>query len=57
MSVTKMTTLDSSSATPATFVNPYAGHGLLSEKEQKVLGEYARLAATIKRVSLSIELQ
>jgi DASH complex subunit DAD3 len=32
------------------FVNPYAGHRMLSEKEQEVLGEYARLAATIKRV-------
>lgn len=39
----------------APFVNPYAGHRLLSEKEQEVLGEYARLAATIKRVSQDTE--
>lgn len=45
-----------SSALPADSVNPYAGHRLLSEKEQQVLGEYARLAATIKRVSMSIPL-
>lgn len=39
--------------TSALAVNPYAGHRLLSDKEQQVLGEYARLAATIKRVSIS----
>jgi hypothetical protein len=32
--------------------NPYSGHRLLSEKEQEVLGEYARLAGTIRRVSV-----
>lgn len=31
--------------------NPYSGHRLLSEKEQEILGEYARLAGTIRRVS------
>ncbi|PWN37468.1 DASH complex, subunit Dad3 [Meira miltonrushii] len=30
--------------------NPYSGHRLLSEKEQEVLGEYARLAGTIRRI-------
>ncbi|KAN0059938.1 hypothetical protein ACQY0O_007911 [Thecaphora frezii] len=33
------------------FINPYAGHRGLSETEQELLGEYARLAATIHRVS------
>lgn len=32
------------------FVNPYAGHRLLDAREKQVLGEYARLAATMKRV-------
>ncbi|KDN49939.1 hypothetical protein K437DRAFT_267365 [Tilletiaria anomala UBC 951] len=35
----------------AAFVNPYLGHRNLSETEQQVLGEYARLAATIARIA------
>ncbi|PWN90050.1 hypothetical protein FA10DRAFT_301333 [Acaromyces ingoldii] len=33
------------------FTNPYTGHRLLNSTEQEVLGEYARLAGTIKRIS------
>ena len=36
---------------PKPYVNPYAGHRALSEHEQELLGEYARLADTIRRVS------
>ncbi|UZJ51213.1 hypothetical protein CBS101457_000533 [Exobasidium rhododendri] len=46
-----------SRAAPSIFINPYAGHRMLSGKEQEVLGEYARLAATIKRITaLSLSL-
>lgn len=37
--------------------NPYSGHRLLSEKEQEVLGEYAKLAGTIRRVSVIVEMK
>lgn len=37
---------------PKPYVNPYAGHRALSEQEQELLGEYARLADTIRRVSV-----
>lgn len=39
--------------TPAkpTFQNPYEGHRSLAPKEQQLLGEYARLAATVRRVA------
>ncbi|CCF51557.1 hypothetical protein NDA11_003116 [Ustilago hordei] len=33
------------------YINPYAGHRALSEHEQELLGEYARLADTIRRVA------
>ncbi|CEH14245.1 dash complex subunit dad3 [Ceraceosorus bombacis] len=33
------------------WVNPYHGHRALSEQEAEVLGEYARLAETIKRIT------
>lgn len=35
---------------PEPFVNPYLGHRALTEQEQELLGEYARLAGTINRV-------
>lgn len=35
---------------PKPYQNPYAGHRSLSEHEQELLGEYARLADTIRRV-------
>lgn len=37
---------------PPRFVNPYAGHRALTPTQAELLGEYARLAATIKRVSV-----
>ena len=37
---------------PKPYINPYAGHRALSEHEQELLGEYARLADTIRRVSI-----
>jgi len=36
------------------FQNPYEGHRGLTANEQLVLGEYARLAATVRRVCLSL---
>ncbi|GAC93699.1 hypothetical protein PHSY_001264 [Pseudozyma hubeiensis SY62] len=36
---------------PKPYINPYAGHRSLSEHEQELLGEYARLADTIRRVA------
>lgn len=36
---------------PKPYINPYAGHRALSEHEQELLGEYARLADTVRRVS------
>ncbi|CBQ74008.1 conserved hypothetical protein [Sporisorium reilianum SRZ2] len=33
------------------YINPYAGHRALSDHEQELLGEYARLADTIRRVA------
>ncbi|SPO32647.1 uncharacterized protein UTRI_04391 [Ustilago trichophora] len=36
---------------PKPYINPYAGHRALSEHEQELLGEYARLADTIRRVA------
>ncbi|EPQ29945.1 uncharacterized protein PFL1_02617 [Pseudozyma flocculosa PF-1] len=36
---------------PTPFVNPYTGNRALSESEQELLGEYARLAGTINRVA------
>ncbi|PWY98363.1 hypothetical protein BCV70DRAFT_207989 [Testicularia cyperi] len=36
---------------PQPYINPYAGHRALSEHEQELLGEYARLADTIRRVA------
>ena len=33
------------------YINPYAGHRSLTEHEQELLGEYARLADTVRRVS------
>lgn len=33
------------------YINPYAGHRSLTEHEQELLGEYARLADTIRRVA------
>ena len=36
------------------FQNPYEGHKGLTANEQLVLGEYARLAATVRRVCLSL---
>lgn len=42
---------------PAAFVNPYEGDRSLSPAEQELLGEYARLAGTVRRVaSLSSQL-
>ncbi|WFD19450.1 hypothetical protein MCAP1_001680 [Malassezia caprae] len=39
------------------FQNPYEGHRALSSSEQELLGEYARLAATVHRVAaLSVQL-
>ncbi|KOS15008.1 dash complex subunit dad3 [Malassezia pachydermatis] len=37
--------------TTPVFQNPYEGHRSLSASEQQVLGEYARLAATLRRVA------
>lgn len=39
---------------PKPYINPYSGHRSLSEHEQELLGEYARLADTIRRVSLAL---
>ncbi|EST09615.1 DASH complex subunit Dad3 [Kalmanozyma brasiliensis GHG001] len=36
---------------PKPYINPYAGHRALSEHEQELLGEYARLADTVRRVA------
>jgi len=44
--------LATSSAAAQSFINPYQGHRALTPVEQDLLGEYARLAATIKRVSI-----
>ncbi|SJX63850.1 uncharacterized protein SRS1_14582 [Sporisorium reilianum f. sp. reilianum] len=33
------------------YINPYAGHRALSDHEQELLGEYARLADTVRRVA------
>jgi DASH complex subunit DAD3 len=41
----------STQASVSSFQNPFAGHRQLNEKEQEVLGEYARLAATVRRVA------
>ncbi|WFD30262.1 hypothetical protein MSPP1_001279 [Malassezia sp. CBS 17886] len=40
-----------SATTAPCFVNPYEGHRSLSRTEQQLLGEYARLAATLRRVT------
>lgn len=39
--------------TTPVFQNPYEGHRSLSASEQQVLGEYARLAATLRRVRMT----
>jgi hypothetical protein len=38
-------------AAPPVWQNPYANHRALSAEEAELLGEYARLADTIRRVS------
>ncbi|WFD23065.1 hypothetical protein MEQU1_001749 [Malassezia equina] len=50
---TVTTAAPSSDAAVPTFQNPYEGHRALSSSEQELLGEYARLAATVRRLSNS----